>query len=248
MGGIVSAPTEHDPLAAQARIGHNRSPFDDAADAVDSVWTEAQHWLTGATASTQAEADAIGQLLDMARQARKIADEARVLEKKPHDEAAAAVQARYRPLLSRCDAICDAAKKALQPFLAAQEAAKREREREAREAAEAARREAQAAFATAQDLAERDAAEAAAEKARIAEIQARAAAKDTGRARGGARAISLRTRKEGRVTDLRALMAWVWRHDRSALIGFAATYVAGAVRAGQTDMDGVEIVEVEIVA
>ena len=235
-------------MNAHAAIGHNRTPFDDASDAVEAVWTEAQHWLDGATVSTQAEADAIGTLLDMARKAKKATDEARVVEKKPHDDAAAAVQARYKPLTARCDAISDAAKKALQPFLVAQEAAKRERERVAREAAEAAQREAQAAFAKAQGLAEREAAEAAAERARVAEIQARVAAKDTGRAKGGARAISLREHKVAVVTDLHKLMAWVWNNDRSALAGWAETYVAGALRAGQPMPEGADVIIEERVA
>ena len=230
------------------QIGHNRSPFDVAQDAVETVYCEAQHWLDGATVTSQAEADAIGQLLNMARKARKAADEARVIEKKPHDDAADKVQARYKPLLAKCSAIADAAKKALQPFLIAQEAAKRERERIAREAAEAAQQAARDAMAARTDLASVETADRLADDAKRADIAARMAAKDTGRAKGGARAVSLRTHKEGKVTDLRALMAWVWAHDKAAMMGFAESYVAGAVRAGQLDMDGVQIIEVETVA
>lgn len=233
-----------------AGIGHNQppTPFDEAVSAVDLVWTEASNWLDGATAETQAEADAIGTLLDMARKAKKQADGARKAEAEPFDQGKAEVQARYMPILDRCDLIATAAKKALAPFLAAQERAKREAEEKARAEAEAARKAAQEAFATAASLEEQEAAEAAAEAAKDADIRARVAAKDTGRAKGGARAISLRTTIKPEITDLKALMAWIWLNDRSALAGFAETYAAGAFRAGQTKMDGVRAVEVRSVA
>ena len=230
------------------QIGHNRSPFDVAQDAVETVYCEAQHWLDGATVTSQAEADAIGQLLDMARKAKKAADEARVIEKKPHDDAADKVQARYKPLLAKCSAIADAAKKALQPFLIAQEAAKRERERIAREAAEAAQQAAREAMAARTDLASVENAERLADDAKRAEIAARMAAKDTGRAKGGARAVSLRRVEAPEIANLHLLLAWIWEHDRSALEGFAQSYVEGAYRAGQRGMAGVETVIKETVA
>lgn len=234
-------------------IGHNSaamSPFEAASVAVETVWIEAQHWLDGATVATQAEADAIGQLLDMARKAAKAADEARVEEKRPHDDAAKAVQARYKPLLDRCERVSTAAKAALAPFLKAQEAAKREAERIAREKAEAAAEAARAAFAASQpsDLAAREAADALAEKARRAEIAAAKAAKDGGRAKGGARAIGLRSVKVAHVADLRAALAWVWENDRAALMGFMQSYADGALRAGQQLPPGVDTVFEERVA
>ena len=149
----------------------------------------------------EAEADAIGTLLDMARKAKKQADGARKAEAEPFDQGKAEVQARYKPILDRCDLIASAAKKALAPFLAAQERAKREAEEKARAEAEAARKAAQEAFATAASLEEQEAAEAAAEAAKDADIRARVAAKDTGRAKGGARAISLRTTIKPEITE-----------------------------------------------
>src|SRR3546814_6319433 len=46
-------------------------------------------------------ADAVGKLLDMIRQAKKAADEQRVIEKKPYDDAAKAVQTKYKPLIDK---------------------------------------------------------------------------------------------------------------------------------------------------
>lgn len=232
-------------------IGDNSqhmSPFEAAVTDVDLLWTEAAHWLDGGTASTQTEADAIGQLLDMARKAKAKADDARKAEAKPFDDGKAAVQARYKPLLGRCDTVSDAAKAALAPFLAVQEAEKRAAEAKARAEAEAAQRAAQAAFAAARSVEDRAKAEEAAEAAKKADIAARLAAKDTGRAKGGTRSVSLRTTIKPEITDLTALLRWIWANDKSAIAGFAEKYVAGAFRAGQQDMDGVSAVEERSVA
>ena len=228
---------------------HNQpSPFADAAREVDIVWNESAHWLDGAIVIDQAEADAVGTLLDMARKARKAADLARRDEAKPFDDGKAEVQARYTPLLTRCDNITAAAKDALAPFLRAQEKAKRDAEAKAAADAEAARKAAQEAFASARGIEAREQAEALAKAAKSAEIAARVAAKDTGKAKGGARAISLRTTIHPEVHDLHALLGWIWTNDRSALAGFADQYVAGAFRAGQRDMAGVRSVSVDQVA
>ena len=224
---------------------HNRppTPFDEAVTATDLLWTEAAHWLSGDSATTQAEADAIAVLLDMARKARKQVDHARRDEAKPLDEAKAEIQARYKPLLGKCDAVADAAKKALAPYLDKQERAKREAEAKARAEAKEAETAALLAFAAAKSIEDRQRAEEAAERARQATIAARVAAKDRGHAKGGARAVTLRTNVRPRITDLAALMKWIWANDRSAFQGFAEQYVAGAYRAGQFEMNGVEPIE-----
>lgn len=232
-------------------IGHNSgaaSPFTEAERAVDLVWTEAKHWLDGALAETQTEADAIASLLNMARKAKAQADAARKSDAKPFDDGKAEVQARYKPILARCDTVAEAAKEALAPFLAAQEAAKRHAEEKARKAADEARQAAQAAFLSASGIDGRARAEVLADEAKQADIAARVAEKARGRAETGERAVSLRTLIKPEVFDLTALLRWVWENDRSALVGFANTYAAGAYRAGQRHMDGVRPVEIQSVA
>lgn len=232
-------------------IGHNSgnvSPFDEAAQAVDLVWLEARNWLDGAVAETQAEADAIGTLLDMARKAKAKAAAALADAVRPHLDAEKAERERFKPIIAKCDTITASAKEALAPFLAAQEAAKRAAEAEARKAADEARRAAQEAFREAQGVEAKARAEELAEEAKRAEIAAAVAAKAKAHAKGGARAIAYRKRTVPEIYDLNALMKWLWTHDRSALAGFAETYVAGAYRAGQRDMDGVRPVEERTVA
>src|SRR3546814_17507768 len=74
----------------------------------------------------------------MIRQAKKAADEQRVIEKKPHDDAAKAVQTKYKPLIDKCELAASVAKKALVPWLEHLEAEQRaDAERQCKEADEA---------------------------------------------------------------------------------------------------------------
>jgi hypothetical protein len=74
----------------------------------------------------------------MLRKARKDADEARVAEEKPHDDAAKAVQQKWKPLLDKCELAETTAKKALTPYLEAKEAQQRAEAEALRKAAEEA--------------------------------------------------------------------------------------------------------------
>jgi hypothetical protein len=124
----------------------------------------------GETKNDEQEA-ALDALLDDFRKARKGADTERAAEKKPHDDAAKVVQARWKPLLDRCDIGADAIKKALTPYRTAKQKAIDEAARKAREEAEAARIAALAAFQS-NDLGDRFDAEAKAKQAKALEVQA----------------------------------------------------------------------------
>ncbi|WP_457849416.1 hypothetical protein, partial [Staphylococcus aureus] len=69
-------------------------------DEISALYTEGKHWLDGSPVTTQVEADSVAKLLAMAREAANRADERRIAEKRPHDEAAAEVQARYNTLIA----------------------------------------------------------------------------------------------------------------------------------------------------
>jgi len=113
----------------------------------------------GAVETDQQEADLDG-LLDEFRKARKAADAERAAEKKPHDDAAKAIQARWKPLLDRCDMAAEEIKRLLTPYRTAKQRAKDEAARIAREEAEAKQRAAQDALRQSDDLEARFAAEA----------------------------------------------------------------------------------------
>lgn len=229
--------------------GHNNPPeptaYETAVDDIDTLHIEAGNWADGTAVETQADADAVGLLLDMARKAGKAADAARKIEAQPFDDGKKEVQARYKPLLDRAALIADICKKALVPFLAKQEAIKREAERLAQEQAEADERAAQEAFAKANatDLAAREEAERLADAATRAEITRKVAAKQTATAKGGARAVSLRTVYDSEITDFTAVARFYWEHNQSDLLGFFTGLVERDVRAGKRDIPGVTITE-----
>src|SRR5260221_116793 len=118
----------------------------------DDLYGEASMWLDGATVDSQQLADGIANLLAELRKARKLAEDNRKVEKKPHDDAAAEVQSRYKPLLDKADLAAEACKKAVAPWLqkkadeieAKAKAAREEADRQ-RQAAEAAIRASDAA-------------------------------------------------------------------------------------------------------
>jgi hypothetical protein len=135
--------------------------------------------------------------LDDVRKARKDADAQRAEEKRPHDEAAKAVQQAWKPLLDRCDAAANALKQALTPYRTEKQRAKEEAARKAREEAEARQKEAQQKLRQSDDL-----------EARFeAEQELKVASKLTAAAnRIDREATGLRTHWEAEVTDRRAAL------------------------------------------
>lgn len=123
------------------------------------------------TAENDEQEAALDSLMDDFRKAKRDADKERAAEKKPHDDAAKAVQAKWKPLLDRCDLALDHIKKALTPYRMAKQRAADEAARKAREEAEAKAREAQAAFASS-DLDDRYEAELLAKQAKAAQVAA----------------------------------------------------------------------------
>lgn len=199
---VAILPTDH-------QIGANHPPPEDPFGAFDThlsdLLGEARNFLDGAGVNSEGEAEAVSKLLDLIRTAGKDADKARAAEKRPHDDAGKAVQAKWKPLLDRAEIAVDACKKALTPWLqkkaaeqaAAAEVARREADARAAAAAGAMRQ------ADATDLTAREAAEALVTDARLAEADATRAEKARPQAAGGARATTLRTSYRAEMTDAR---------------------------------------------
>lgn len=91
-------------------------------------------------------------LLDDFRKVRKSVDQQRASEKKVHDEAGKAVQARYKPLLEKADRGADEIKRLLTPYRARVKAEKDAAAAKAREEAEALQKAAQEALQASDDL------------------------------------------------------------------------------------------------
>lgn len=159
---------------------------------VDDLLLEARNYLDGEPIANEEQAEAVSSLLNRLRRVAKDADEARKAEKKPHDEAAKAVQAKWTPIISRAELATTTAKQALAPYLqrleeqqrAEAEAARLEAERLAKVAAEAH------ATATGNLEAQEDA-ERLLKAAKGAEKFAAKAEKAKPLAKGGERAIGL---------------------------------------------------------
>lgn len=122
---------------------------------IDDAVTNALAWLARSKIGDKTTADTAAnwrqRLLDLSKQA----DKQREAEKRPHDEAAKAVQAKWKPLVDNAADAANRIRDALTVYMRAEEAkqrAEQEAQRKAaeevarkqREAAEAARREAEA--------------------------------------------------------------------------------------------------------
>ena len=224
-------------------IGHNMPPAIDAFSMeLDNVYTEAKNWLDGAAIENQAQADAVGVIMSTARKIKKDADAARAEEKRPHDEAGKAVQAKWKPLLDRADAILSAAQKPLATFLQAEQ--DRQRAEAERARLEAHRLQQEAIAKQRESAGNLEATEEAAELQKQADKAVKIAAKAE-KARpnvaGADRAIGLRTAWVGVVTDRRELLAHVMRHDPEALTAFLSEYARKAVAGGTRSLPGVDI-------
>lgn len=137
-------------------IGHNAPPPIEAFSLhIEELFSLVSDTTAGGEVSNDAQEQALDGLLDDLRKAKKDADAQRATEKKPHDDAAKAVQAVWKPLLDRCDMAADEIKRLLTPYRAAKQRAKDEAARKAREEAEAKQRAAQEALQKSDSLEER---------------------------------------------------------------------------------------------
>lgn len=212
-------------------IGGNNPPAIEAYSmALDDAYATAKDFLDGAPIETQGQADAVGKIVSEVKRIKKDADAARAEEKRPHDEAAKAVQIKWKPLLDRADTIIKAAQHPLTAYLnklaeeqrAAEEKAREEAARKAQEAIEASR-SAQGsveAVERAKEL-EKEADKAAREAAKAGKAKARVAGMD--------RAIGLRTYQVAEVTDRRALLEHVMKNDPDALTAWLEEYARKAL-------------------
>lgn len=239
-------------LAEPAPIGHNLGPEPEPFDAIkvhcDDLYAEGKNWLDGGAITSDAEADKVTLLLDMAREATKTADDARVEENKPYDAGKAAVQAKYAPLISDTKAVKgtmvrlkEACLAALDPWRkkkAAEAAAKAEVERKAAE--EAAAAAAKAIRDAAGDLGATEAAEelvkAAAGAQRDANRAERAATTGTG----------LRTLYVATMTDERAAYRYYVNDQPGEFLALAQRLADIDVRNGKRSLPGFDVVPTKV--
>lgn len=113
-----------------ARPNADLSPFQALEQEISDLTEQAEAWLASTVIDDQRKADKARNWQNMLLTANKKAEAMRVEEKRPHDEAAAAVQAKFRPLLDNSVRSAGALKRAYEQFMVAEE--KRQREAAAR--------------------------------------------------------------------------------------------------------------------
>jgi hypothetical protein len=231
-----------------AGLGHNNppdpTPFDAIKVHIDDLTETARGILDGSGVTTQAECDAVSKLLDEGRKATKAADQARAEEKKPHDDATKAIQAKWKPLIEAGEMIATLCKKAQLPFLEALEAEKLRIAAEARRTAEEATlRAAEAArAANATDLEAQERAATLVKEASMAVTVAKRAEGDKAHGVGGSRATTLRTNYRPVLVDRRAACAHYWTINPAAFDGLLMNLAAADVRASKHQIPGFDVV------
>lgn len=219
------------------------SPFEIVSNSVDAVYGEAKHWLDGQIIESQAEADAIGQLLDMTRKTEKLADNAKTVEKRPHLDANKAIEERFKPLASRLALVSGACKAALGPWELAQEAARQAIAAAARKEADAKAAAAQEALRASQasDIEARAQAEVMLADAKRSESAATKAEDAKSSTKIGGRAVSMRTTYRAEITDPHAYLVGLWKERHPDLLSFLDECAQRQVSAGRRQLPGVTV-------
>lgn len=211
---------------------------------IEDLLLEARNWLDGEPITNEQQADAVSSLLNRLRRVAKDADEARKVEKKPHDEAAKAVQARWTPIISKADLAASTAKQALAPYL-------RAIEQQQRTEAEAARLEAgrltemarQAHQGASGNLGATEDAERLLKAAAAAEKDAVRAGKQKAHSTGGERAVGLRSVWSAALTDSCEALKHYRATKPDQLKAFLLSEAEKDVRAGARSIPGFTITE-----
>jgi hypothetical protein len=233
-------------MNAPATIGHNRpDPFVLLSESIDDLLLEADNQLDGKGIENEEQEAAVASIFTRLRREAKAADDQRKIEKKPHDDAAKAVQAKWTPLLTRAQTALRAAETALASFLVKKEEAQRA-------AAEALRKEAEEKAAVAAKLAEDIAPDnlagqryltAAKEEAASIAKEAAKADRERPQAHGGERAVGLRSVFTPTLTDACAALKHYRERQPAELKAWLLEQAKRDVRAGVRSIPGFTITE-----
>ncbi len=227
-----------------SEIGHNAPASITHAMHIDDLFDEAKGFIDGEPIANEGQAEAVAKLLSAIRQARNAADESRKAEKKPHDDAAKAVQTAYAPLLAKCDLAAGACKDTLTPWQVKKEAEQRAIAQAAEDKAERLRILALEAATEARgggDLQSRADAEDALKAAEIASKEVGKLSKAKPLIAGGARAVTLIDIWTPEITDRRAALSHYMTVQPDALTEWLMDQAKRDVAAGSRTIPGFTI-------
>lgn len=228
-------------------IGHNSGHSADTyKDRVNEFGKAAVEW--GKTEIDDSNAEDLNDFISGAGKLRRELDEKRVEEKRPHDEAAKAVQAAYKPLIDAIQKTEKAAKSLLTSYtVRKEEELRRQQEEEMRRAAEAeAAAQAKAAEAEAAgDFVAAAEAEDLVEKAakKLDDVQKPVKAQVRS-ASGAGRTTSMRTFRTAKIISVPMAVAHYKDHPKMTdlILELANADIRRAGKDGVT-IPGIEVVE-----
>lgn len=221
-------------MNAQAEVvafdGRNITPFDDLTSTLDDLYGEAANWADGTPIENQGQCDALDALDKSLLGVRQKLDALRADEKKPFDDGAKAVQAKFKPFLEKADRARVALNKPRADFKAEQD--RKRREAEAKAAAEAR------AIEEAKRKAEEDARDgdlATAERAAELEADLAVAASDAKRmAKAASGPTGLVTRYRAELIDQRAAVLHYMHAEPQAFLDLIQSLADRDVRSPAT--------------
>jgi hypothetical protein len=235
-----------DPTAI-AGLGHNAPPepaYLAIFEQIDDLFAEATNFADGEPISSQPIADAMTELHDKLHALGKQADELRVEEKKPLDEAVAAVQARFNPYIQPKKGKVDLAKSALGALLTPWRAAKT-----AAAQVEATRiaAEAEAATLAAQEAIRQSSGNLAARAdAEELLLDAKKLEKTASRSwRAATVGTGLRTSYRADLVNIDEALDHYWKTHKSSFEDMVRELAAADVRFGVRTIPGFNVVEVK---
>jgi type IV secretory pathway VirB10-like protein len=217
------------------------------AECVEDLLLEARNFLDGEPITNEQQAEGVSSLLNRLRRVSKDADEARKLEKKPHDDAAKAVQAKWSPIIDKATLAATTAKQALAPYLKAIEERQQREAQKAREEADRLAEIARTAHAEASgNLQASEDAERLLKAAKAAEKDAARAGKAKAHATGGERAVGLRSVWSPTLTDPCAALKFYRERNPTELKIWLQEQAERDVRAGARSIPGFEVTEARV--
>lgn len=242
MSALELSATGNDRIA----MGANMPPEAVIFGEIDAYYDEAKNWASDGFKIESAEQEA--QISEIDKALLKLGQEAdalRVDEKKPHDDAAQAVQDKYNPYVQKGKGKVDVARSTLKALLTAwrveQQRIADEKARKAREAADAERKAAEEALrASSGDLEAREQAEQLLESAKQAEKVAKKADKAATTGTG------LRTSYAPRLVNRTEAIKHYWAKDPAAFERLVLDLAITEVRAGIRSIPGFEIEPVKV--
>lgn len=186
-------PDQHEAVIRDRANSENmpdENSFEALQDRIEDLARDADALIKAGGAKSQDEADRASDLANRLGELHKKADQARAAEKRPHDDAAKAVQVKWAPLLSSAEIYKRIKAAVITPFLIAEDKKRREAEEAARKAA----------------------AEAAKAGGAIPEAPAPKAAPKAGS--NGRRSVALRTVKVVTITDRASVLKFFENNDQ----------------------------------